>query len=292
MNHNRVPLKNKFLMTLPLIPKIFCWTLIFNILLTSGCTIFPGKTELAIKLAEQGNLEPVIFQTDSFPIYGFQRFTNPSSPLVIYLEGDGAAWRNKHSLAADPTPQNPLALKLAIQDPAANVLYLARPCQYITSSQCSPAYWSSHRYGTAISQAINQALDQGRKLAGSSRIILIGYSGGGTLAALLAGQRQDVCQLITIGANLDVSAWTALHEVDPLWGSDTPRRHADTLQHIPQIHLVGSEDTIVPHAIVQSYLDALPDKSHSQLLVIADTDHHAGWVEKWSTLVEDLRGCP
>ncbi|MBU0482622.1 MAG: alpha/beta hydrolase [Proteobacteria bacterium] len=272
--------------------KLFSWILILNILLTSGCTIFQSKTELAGSLAEQGNLVPVIFQTELFAIRGFQRFTDPSSPLVVYLEGDGAAWRNKRSPAADPTPRNPLALKLVIRDPAANVLYLARPCQYISGSQCRPEYWSSHRYGTAVSRAINQALDQGRVISGSSRIVLIGYSGGGTLAALVSGQREDVCRLITIAANLDVSGWTAFHRVDPLWGSDTPMRHAGTLQHVPQIHLVGSEDTIVPEAIVQSYLDALPDQSGSRLLVIADTDHHAGWVEKWPLILEELRGCP
>ena len=48
----------------------------------------------------------------------------------IYIEGDGRAWLNKNRPSLDPTPKNSLALKLAEIDPAPNVIYLARPCQY------------------------------------------------------------------------------------------------------------------------------------------------------------------
>ena len=267
--------------------KIIYWALIIS----SGCALFTSRIEHAMTLAKQGNLQPMTFQTDSFRIYGFQRFSDPLAPLTIYLEGDGAAWKSKNRLAADPTPKNPLALKLAVQDSAANILYLARPCQYVSSKQCTPQYWSSHRYSPAIRNAINQAIDQARQMADSSQIILIGYSGGGTLATLLAAQRQDVCQLITIAANLDIYAWTQHHKVTPLWGSDSPIDHATTLQHIRQIHLVGELDTIVPQTIAQSYMDALPDSSTSRMIVVKDVNHYQGWDRQWPILLQERGDC-
>lgn len=46
--------------------------------------------------------------------------------LRVYIEGDRHAWLSRTRLCADPTPHNPVALKLALADPAPGpLLYLA-----------------------------------------------------------------------------------------------------------------------------------------------------------------------
>ncbi len=50
--------------------------------------------------------------------------------MVVYIEGDGRAYVNRRTPSNDPTPGNPMALRLALADPSLRVLYLGRPCQY------------------------------------------------------------------------------------------------------------------------------------------------------------------
>lgn len=62
--------------------------------------------------------------------------TDFASTLTIYIEGDGLAWINRSSPSADPTPTDPIALKLALAQPEGNAVYLARPCQYAGAVNC------------------------------------------------------------------------------------------------------------------------------------------------------------
>ena len=88
--------------------------------------------------------------------------------------------------------------------------------------------------------------------AQARQLRLVGYSGGGTLAALLAARRADVCQLITVASNLDIERWASHHKVSPLWGSENPASYGAALQHLPQYHLIGGDDQVVPATIVLS----------------------------------------
>lgn len=238
-------------------------------------------------LATTGKLQPALYQTDRFTLQAFQRFTESGRLLTIYLEGDGAAWRNRSSRASDPTPRHPMALALAAQDQGANVLYLARPCQYQGSTACQASLWSSHRYSNQVITTLNQAIDQAKGKAGASQLRLVGYSGGGTLATLLAAQRTDVCQLITVAANLDIELWARHHRVSPLWGSQTPLHYGDALQHLPQYHLVGSDDQVVPATIVRSYIDQLPRQEQVGWRSVAGLTHHGDWPGHWPALLQE-----
>lgn len=59
--------------------------------------------------------------------------------LSIYLEGDGFAWFNSRQPPPDPTPLDPMALRLAQAQPSGNATYLGRPCQQ--------RYWPHQRFG-------------------------------------------------------------------------------------------------------------------------------------------------
>ena len=208
--------------------------------------------------------------------------------LVVYIEGDGFAWRRKGVLSSDPTPKNPVALKLAARDPRPAVLYIARPCQYLDSQDledCPSKYWSSHRYADEVISSINDVIDRSRKHAGASTVDLVGYSGGGDIAALVAARRFDVSSLVTVVANLDIDAWTRLHDVSPLTGSLNSADIAEHIQNIPQYHFVGASDNIVPMPVTESYLKRITDRSHVMIERITGFDHECCWADSWPELL-------
>jgi len=65
--------------------------------------------------------------------------------------------------------------------------------------------------------AMNLAVSQLKSTFGTTtQIQLIGYSGGGATAALIAARRDDISRLITVAGNLDHDKWTQLHTITPL----------------------------------------------------------------------------
>ena len=165
--------------------------------------------------------------------------------------------------------------------------FLGRPCQYIGASKppCTLDYWTSHRYAPRIVAAIGQAIDRTKREMAAQSVVLIGYSGGGSVAALVARGRTDVKGLITVGANLDHRAWTSLHAVSPLSGSLNPADFAAELERIPQVHFVGAQDTIVPRSVVMAYVNKMSDPSRTRVLVIPGFSHGCCWIEGWPGLL-------
>ncbi|MCF6267200.1 MAG: hypothetical protein L3J57_11740 [Desulfuromusa sp.] len=209
-----------------------------------------------------------------------------SKVLRVYIEGDGLAWRTRRHLSTDPTPVDPLALRLMLADSTGDKLYVARPCQYIQSPSCAPRFWSSDRYGAEVVNALSEALDRVKLTKGYRQLELVGYSGGASIALLLAAQRSDVLSVRTVAGNLDPDAFCRLHRVTPLTGSLNPVNFADKLQYIPQLHFIGKEDSIVPVDIFNSYRDHFADQHNIHTYIVPDMSHSAGWVERWSDLVK------
>lgn len=209
----------------------------------------------------------------------------PTRLLVVYLEGDGFAWINRYRLSPDPTPKNSLVLALMVQDPNPAVLYLGRPCQYLGEAvaDCPSQYWSSHRYAPEVVAAMGGAIDTLKQSVQAEEIILVGYSGGGTIGALLAAQRADVRGLITVAANLDVAAWTAHHQVSPMPHSWNPVDFAQGLANVPQFHWAGKQDQQVPPAILHAYLRHLHNPVAVTVQEVPDFDHACCWVSSWPT---------
>lgn len=100
--------------------------------------------------------------------------------MHVYIEGDGYAWVTRNRISGDPTPRQPLALELASLDPAPNVVYIARPCQYTsldTSYACDEAYWTGLRFAEEVINSMNGAVEwivQENKIPS---VDMIGYSG-------------------------------------------------------------------------------------------------------------------
>ena len=206
--------------------------------------------------------------------------------LTVYIEGDGLAWLTSSQSSFDPTPREPLALQLALAQPEGQAAYLARPCQYVDAPArgCNQHYWTVQRFAPEVVAASSRALDVLKERFGAEHLILVGYSGGGAVAALLAARRKDVQRLITVAGNLDHRAWTMHHRVSPLTGSLNPADEWEALNHIPQWHFVGSDDQTMPKEITQGYANGFTKVARPKVIVIPGYSHRCCWAENWGVL--------
>lgn len=258
-----------------------CWLLI-------ACSVSaPERAGLAAQLARGAHMRYQAIQTERFVLASWQRINRPGAPVTVYIEGDGFAWESRTQPAADPTPLNPIALRLAARDPSENVVYLARPCQFegIRSPACAPLYWTEGRFSRHVVNALDTALTHILREAHAEKLHLVGYSGGGGLAVLVAAQRSDVLDIRTVAGNLDHRAWTAWHQISPLTQSENPIAVAHLLEAIPQRHFIGASDEVVPRAIAESYRTHMANPAHVTLTSINGADHQNGWEAQWPTLL-------
>lgn len=214
-----------------------------------------------------------------------------SDRLVVFIERDGA-WISRTEQARDPTPDNTDMIRLAVNDPSPNKLYLGRPCMYLTTAElarCSPQYWNLHRYAPEALDAMSAAIDQEIAASGARDVFLVGWSGGGAVAALLAARRNDVVGFATIAANVDHAAWTRVMGVTPMRHSLNPADFADRLEKIPQTHFIGGQDDVVPASVAQSYRARFRDASRLRIVTIARFDHDCCWARDWAELAREAR---
>ena len=232
-----------------------------------------------------------LYPTRLFTIYGLFRpgIANATKTLCVYIEGDGSAWRNHTQPSDNPTPYDPVGLRLAASDPGHGpILYLSRPCQFVTGNDlrnCTTRYWTSARLAPEVIDSLNEVINNVKKDCNAQQIALIGFSGGGGAAALLAVRRTDVSFLGTIAGNLDTTAWTQLHNVSLLSESLNPMEVASALQHVPQRHLSSIDDAIMPPIISENFCDAAQQPQACQ--VVRGVRHNGQWENLWSYRYDD-----
>ena len=219
----------------------------FILMFLSGCAGVEKLAQEANRMAIAHGFEKSLIQTRHFLLTAYVRLWQPAGSASIYIEGDGHAFERRYRVSKNPTPVNPVGLKLALEDTSPNVIYIARPCQYIPvekDTNCHRDYWTAKRYAPEVIEAMGEAINFLKQEEGIKKVRLIGYSGGGAVAAILAAQRDDVIDLRTVAGNLDIAMFARHHEVTPLSGSLNPADFARALIHVPQVHFVGDEDEI------------------------------------------------
>jgi len=277
-------------------PGYFLSGLIFLCIITviasfiSGCStvsVFKNRLSLADDIAYNAGFKKEYIKANSFMLLTYQKVTKPSNRIRIYIEGDGSAWKTKRRLSNDPTPRQPIALYLAAEDSYSNIIYIARPGQFpqSTFTTCDPTYWSSKRFSSDVIDAFNKVIDKVKAKVGTSSIELIGYSGGGAIAVLIAARRNDVKVLRTVAGNLDHEALCEYHHVSPLEGSLNPIDYAFFISEIPQRHFVGSGDSVVPKFIARSFVERQSNESRNRITVVKGATHTKGWREHWKELL-------
>jgi len=244
-----------------------------------------GSRSELLAAASRAGMRQSVHVTPAGPVRSFSRGLAGASHVDVYLEGDGRAWHSRRRVSHDPTPRRPLALALALRDPASAVLYLGRPCQYASAAElaaCEPRYWTAERYGEAVVAALDGVLDTllAPLASATPTLGLTGYSGGAVIATLLAARRDDVAWVVSVAGNLDPAAWTAHHGVSALSGLD-PVAFAPRLAGTPQAVLLGGDDRIVAPSLVARYLAAADG---AMVEVVDGFDHRCCWVRAWPHL--------
>lgn len=257
------------------------------ILALGGCigTTYPYmRTETAQRIAAPAWMIKRDITASPFLLRSYERIHDRGGIAHIYIEGEGP------DALRDSTPLNPVALHLASKDKAENVIYIARPCQYtgmISPAEiCDSSYWNESSFSQTVLDAYNKALDDIAMRYDINNFDLIGYSGGGAIATLLAAQREDVTSLRTVAGILDHEAYTQTTQREPLVDSLNPASKAVALNKMPQYHFIGGRDDKVPPAILHSYLQSIPPSKCVQTMLIQEAEHDKGWVDKWPELLE------
>lgn len=255
-----------------------------------GCAQIPDGTERrerATDLAVSHGWGPLAWGAGGFTLQGFLAPEPVAGrPLVLFIEGDGLAWLTPTTPALDPTPLAPVALQLALAHRGGPAAYLGRPCQYrlAESPACQERHWTQDRFGPEVIAATQSAIDQIKSRTGAQRLVLVGYSGGGAVAALAASERRDVVGLITVAGNLDHQAWTRFHRLTPLSGSLNAATQAWRLSHIKQWHVVGGRDTVMPPMLAHQWPRAFTGTDLSRLQVVPEAEHTCCWDQRWPAI--------
>jgi pimeloyl-ACP methyl ester carboxylesterase len=252
---------------------------------TAACSHVP----LNIQATAQGSaLHAEVLDGRSYRLQALVPRSGHYERLRVYIEGDGRAWKTSRVVSDDPTPGQSLVLDMAVNDDVP-AIYLARPCQFISSPGCSKQVWTSGRYSQTVIDVYLAVLDTLKSKYGVSDFELVGHSGGATVALLVAAQRRDVGMVQTLAGNVDHAAWTRSRNLLPLQDSLNPTLYAQQLRAVPQRHYVGRNDRIIPASVLDSYMSQI--KPVCSQTVIVDGDHHSGYQAEWSALKDQSLDC-
>ena len=252
-------------------------------LLLAGCA---SPVERLDEQASRAGLVPVSLAAGGFRLAGYRNRHRPDGRLHVYLDSDGTPWITRTRIARDPTPRHPLALRLLALDPAP-ALYLARPC-YNGQAQapgCTPRLWTSGRYSETVVAVMAEALRQVIRAESARAVTLIGYSGGGVLAWLLAPRLPQTRTLVTLAANLAIDRWTDRHGYSRLTDSLNPAQGPPLPPDIQQWHWVGERDVNVPPELIATLGVRLGPGACIQRV---DADHACCWPARWPELLRQF----
>ncbi len=201
---------------------------------------------------------------------------------TVYLEGDGDPARAARRRPPDATPRRTVALELWNLDPGP-ALYLGRPGQLDAPAPLEA--WTTHRYGETVVESLIAALRAADPIAPDRPLVLVGFSGGGTLATLMAERLPRARALVTLGANLDVAAWTAARNEPPLAGSLDPATRPSLRRDLLQLHLQGLDDRTVPPSLTRAFLERQPAP---RVRRFDGFDHDCCWTSVWPEILGAL----
>ncbi|TKC88066.1 alpha/beta hydrolase [Trinickia terrae] len=258
----------------------------------AGCAALDPDAH-ADALAQPAHLQRETVDTGRFVLTAFSHISQPGKPLRVYIEGDGLAWLSRTEPSLDPTPRQAAGLALAAQDPAPNVVYLARPCQFTPMAmnpRCGIPYWTGKRFAPDVIASMNDAVNHFAALTPGQPVELVGYSGGGAVAVLIAARRTDVASIRTVAGNLDDEFVNRLHGVSPMPESENAIDFASRVAAIPQIHFSGADDETVPPSVAQRFIEAA-GKQCARALTVPGMSHDGDWSRRWPALLSVAPAC-
>lgn len=259
--------------------------LIALVLLLTACGGIPTRHLQAVA-AQNGMEESVTTSTRFFHRVFRNNRPASASTLNVYLEGDGLPWVFRYFVVSDPTPRRPLMLHLMNLDDNAAV-YIGRPCYngFSKSENCNKELWTSGRYAPQVVSSMVEVLRREIERFKIKQVNLVGHSGGGALALLIAEQIAETKAVVTMAGNLDTDGWTTLHGYSPLYTSLNPTKRASLGPHIVQVHLMGGRDNNIPPTLARNWVMQQPN---AYGVVYEKFDHSCCWASQWQSIVNQL----
>lgn len=222
----------------------------------------------------------------------YRRIPSPDGPpgkqpLFVYFEGDGRPWNSSGTAPRrNPDPRRGLALEFAaMQDGDAAVL--GRPCYFGHAKDpgCNPDLWTDARYSEPVVASMATALRTLARRHAPSPLVLVGYSGGGSLALLVANRLPEVKAVVTVAANLDLDGWVEYHGYRPLASSLDPLKTRDGAPGC-EIHIAAERDAVVP---IELSRHAVAQRPTALFWVEGGADHTCCWTNRWPELMDRIR---
>ena len=269
------------------------YLVVFYVALTALTSCGYSASQRFLGKANDYGFNEIVIPTENFALKAYTNtaFENERGGILhIYLAGDGVPFFRDQYINPDPTPKRALTLDLMALDQAPSIL-IGRPCYHYESRQdnqntlCNDhRWWTTHRYSEDVVNALNEAIRT--YTSNNKEIVIIGFSGGGTLAALLAQKLQNVRVVVGISPNLDIGAWTDFHDYTPLYGSLNPR---DSIEKWPTgtrgILLSGQQDKNVPANLWRAHYEGV---EHVEIINYANFTHTCCWSEIWPEFLSEL----
>lgn len=245
-----------------------------------------SPTKLYQNKAAQYGLQQSTIKTDAFDLTVFTNglVNTDASSLHVYIEGDGQPFIQKRYINRDPTSRKGVALELLALDDTPSVL-IGRPCYHQPNARnCQDSkWWTSHRYSQEVVDAMTQALQQLN--IKHLPTTLIGHSGGGALAMLVATEIKEITNIVTINANINPREWTQHHGYTPLFGSLNPIDYFQTIEQIHQLNLIGEQDKNIPYS---TWLKQLNKPANSEVRIIPNFTHSCCWKKLWPNILNEI----
>ena len=256
----------------------------FVLVVLQGCSTSPlndADAEAAAVSMRRHEITAGLFRLTTY-----SRIRDTNKPVTIYIDGDVRGWRPSADPGIDDTPDDYVGLRLATLDPSPNVVFIARPCQFgIDDLLCFDKAWEKGAWSQPVFASISRAVDHVAVVFPHPQLNLVGYSGGGAIAAVLASRRRDVMSLRTIAGNLDPDGNGRAHAADPQDDFVDPMGIAPRLALLPQEHFVGDKDVFVPPFLTENFVKAIGVSYCVKVTHLPYATHQTGWQEVWASRV-------
>lgn len=237
----------------------------------AGCSANPAHIEDWV--VHQNSALSDVYSVGSIPVDGWtivamRKHKGPARR--IYIEGDGHAYISRDTPSGDPTPVNPVGLKLALADGGESVEYMARPCQWERGPECADrTLWTEGRFTQAVVDRYVKLVAQ--ESAGGP-VELVGYSGGAWVALQVAARLDNVTRVVTVAGNLMPDWVNAQHKVTRIEVAAYPDGR---LKNLPVVAYVGKGDTVVGRGVVEAYRTAVG--AENIRVIEMEATHADGW---------------